>query len=296
MGRRCLCLDARRVPADRRLAGRPPRPPPDLRRRPRALHRRLAVVRVVERAGDAEPLPRAAGRRRRGDVRHLARAAGRGVHRARARHGARHLGCHDGRVGRRRAAGRRRAGRARQLAVDLLRQLADRPRHDRGDAADGGREQGSRPGADRLGRAAHLLGGAVRARLRSGARQQRGLGQPADRRAARRLGRAVGDLRGRRAPSSAADARPHALSQTDLRGRLDRGLRAFGLDVRDVPVLDVVPAEHPRLRAAGGRPALPADHRVVVLRAPRCRATSPSACRCGSCWRAGSAWSVSGCC
>ena len=55
----------------------------------------------------------------------------------RARHRAGHLGRDDGRRGRRRAAGRRRAGRARQLAVDLLRQPADRPRRDRGDAADG---------------------------------------------------------------------------------------------------------------------------------------------------------------
>ena len=83
----------------------------------------------------------------------------------------------------------------------------------------------------------------------------------------RRRGRAAGRLRGR---SSAACEHPmldlDAVPQARVRRRVDRRVRAVGVDVRDVPLPDALHPEHPRLLAARGRPALPADHAAVVRR------------------------------
>ena len=71
-------------------------------------------------------------------------------------------------------------------------------------------------------------------------------------------------LRARRAPQRRADARPLAVLQARLRGRLDRRLRAVGVDVLDVPLPHALHPEHPRLHAARVGPALPARDAALV--------------------------------
>ena len=60
-----------------------------------------------------------------------------------------------------------------------------------------------------------------------------------------------------RAPELASDARPQPLPRAGLCGRADRGVRALGVGVRDLPLPDAVHAEHPRLLAARDRDPLP---------------------------------------
>ena len=108
VGRRRLRADPRRLPARRRLARRPARPPARLHDRLRDLHPRLVPLRDRRRPDPAEPGPRPAGHRRRGDVRDLAGADRPGVPGPRARHRDRRLGRDGRRRGRGRPAGRRR--------------------------------------------------------------------------------------------------------------------------------------------------------------------------------------------
>ena len=62
------------------------------------------------------------------------------------------------------------------------------------------------------------------------------------------------------------DVRRLAVPQADVQRRRDRRVRDVGIDVRDVPVPDALPADDPRPLAAADRPAVPALHRPVVLR------------------------------
>ena len=131
VGDRRLRADDVGADPDERRARRPGRTQARVPRRRERVHARLAGVRAVEQRHDADRRPRRAGVRRSGDVRHLAGADRAGVPGARAWRGDRRLGRHGGRCGRGRPAGRRDPHRRARLAVDLLRQPADRNRHDR---------------------------------------------------------------------------------------------------------------------------------------------------------------------
>ena len=144
VGRRRLLADARRLPAHGGLAGRPAGPPPRLLARPRPLHLRLVPLRDRRRPDPAQPGPRPAGDRRRGDVRHLARPDRPGVPRQGPGDGVRRLGRDGRRRGRGRAAGRRPDHRAPRLGMDLLRQHPDRRGGGRADRAPA--RQRRRPG------------------------------------------------------------------------------------------------------------------------------------------------------
>ena len=141
---------------------------------------------------NAQPRPRRAGRRRGDDVRHLAGADRQRLPRARPRHGLRGLRRRQ-RGGRRRGPG---GGRGHhlgdRLGMDLLRQRPDRHRRGVRDAHQGGRV--ARPERDgrRLGRAGHLLGRPLPARVRARPGQHQGLGLDRDRLDARRGRRAAG--------------------------------------------------------------------------------------------------------
>ena len=108
VGRRRLLADARRLPADGRLARRPARPAARVHDRVRHLHPRLVPLRNRRGPDPAQPGARPAGDRRRRHVRHLAGADRPGVPRQRPGDGVRRLGGDGRRRGRGRAAGRRR--------------------------------------------------------------------------------------------------------------------------------------------------------------------------------------------
>ena len=132
LGRERLPDPVRRPAAARRAARRPDRPPAHVHGRPRRLHRRLAGLRARPEPGDADRGAVRPGRRRRADLRGDpgddrddvpgAARAGEGDRRLQLR-----------RFGRRvdRAARGRRAHGVDQLALDLLRQPADRRRRPR---------------------------------------------------------------------------------------------------------------------------------------------------------------------
>ncbi len=114
-----------RAPA-RRATGRPVRPPPALRHRPRALHRQLTARRPRLVGDVADRVPRVAGARRRAALSGGAVDADHDIRgRSGAQHRARHLGCRLGKRRCSRRAARRRADQRVQLVVDLLHQ---RPR------------------------------------------------------------------------------------------------------------------------------------------------------------------------
>ena len=129
LGRQRLPDPVRRPAAARRPARRPDRPQGRLHDRARRLHRRLGALRSCPEPGGADRRPLHPGRRRRADVGGHprddrddvpgARGAGEGDRRLQLRRRRRRLD---------RAAARRRAHRGDQLALDLLRQPADRHR------------------------------------------------------------------------------------------------------------------------------------------------------------------------
>ena len=118
-------------------------------------------------------------------------------------------------------------------------------------------------------RARLLLGFAVPDRVRAAPRQRRRLGQRADRRLARRRPRAARRLRRRRDPAGTADARRLALPAAGVRRRAARDVLHRRRHVRALPVPLDLPAGHRPQLAARRRPALPADHRLRLLRAAR---------------------------
>ena len=173
-------------PAGRRT-GRPPRPPHDLHRRHRDLHRRLGLRRSQHRPDAADHRPRHPGHRRR---RHHAALAVAAVRRRRVQAPPardRHLGRPRRPRCRGRPAGRRRDRRGPELAVDLLDQRAGRH------PGDPVRALGASQRVRRAGAARHPRRGARRARrarhrLRHRARQRRGLGLVRGARLARSAG------------------------------------------------------------------------------------------------------------
>ncbi len=149
LGRQRLPDRLRRAAAAGRPDRRPDRPAPHLPDRARRVHRRLAAVRGLADPGHADRRALRAGRRRRPDVGGhprddrddvpRAEGAGQGDRRLHVRRGGRRLD---------RPAGRRRADPGDQLALDLLREPADRRRDRTGRAAPGRGSRGdrSRPG------------------------------------------------------------------------------------------------------------------------------------------------------
>ena len=127
VGRRRLHARARRDRADLRLARRPLRSSPAVRRRPCPLHRRFCRLRRRPEHRSAGRGPRRAGHRRGGHVRRLARPARERLPgRQGARRGAGRLRRRHRRLVRRRPARGRRADQRAGLAVDLPHQPAAR--------------------------------------------------------------------------------------------------------------------------------------------------------------------------
>ena len=121
------------------------------------LHLRLVPLRDQRRPDVAEPLPRPAGDRRRGHVRHRAGADRPGVPGQRAGDRLRRLGRDDRRRGRGRPADRRRDHGELRLGMDLLRQRPDRDRRDVPDRAESPQRLRERTGTARHPRPRHLL-------------------------------------------------------------------------------------------------------------------------------------------
>ena len=133
-----------RAAAGCRPTRRPDRPQDHVRRRPRRVHRGVAVVRAVRQRRDADRRPGRAGTRRR-----RADSADDGLHHqpvpaGEARHAAGHLGWGRRSGHHRRTAAWRRAGGQLRLAVDLHGQRADR-RCRRGRGADPVARQAAQP-------------------------------------------------------------------------------------------------------------------------------------------------------
>ena len=265
MGRRRLRADARIVPARLRLAGGSPRAAADLRGWLRGVHGRLAPLRPGPRRHRAELLPRPPGSGSRGDVRHGPRPDRTGVRGPRARSRDRPLGCDRRRRRRRGAADRRPAHRRTGLGVDLLRERPDRDCRDRADGDAACERRGDRPAANRLGRAGDVLACPLRIHLRLDPRQRGGLGLGSDPDLADRSARADGRVRGDPSAQQARDARALALPRSFIRRSFDCGLGPLRRHVRDVPLPHALHPGRPRVFAARGRGALPADHPALVL-------------------------------
>src|SRR5918999_1313190 len=252
-------------------AGRLARPAPDLCHRARAVRARLAGLRSLDHADDAEPVPGGAGHRGGDDVRYLARPYRAGVPPERARHRLWPLGRHHRVRGGGRAAGGWGAHRGSRLGVDLLRQRADRARNGRYDAG-AGAEIGARPERqDRLRRPGHLQRRALLPRACAHPRKRRGLGGRVHRRPVRGHRPPAGRVHRDRAAHRAANAGPEPVPKAGLHRGSDRGLLAARVDVRDVPLPDPLPPEHPELFALRGGPAVSADLPAGVHRRADCR-------------------------
>ena len=189
----------RRVPHRLRTADRPAGPPPRVRDRRAALHRRVRALRggTVRRA--ARGRPGRAGARRRPARARVARAGRRGLPGRAPGARDRPVGRLGRRGGRRRAAHRRRAGAARRLALGLPGQPPVR----RGRAVGLAQPPGREPRAGAASRPRPRRRGPDGRRARAPHprhRQERGLGldQPPGRRHAGRRGRALRRLRARR--------------------------------------------------------------------------------------------------
>ena len=243
------------------VAGRQGRPQARVHARAGDLHRFVAGLRAGSRPALPAGLARGAGDRRGDDVRHLAGADRAGVPGSRARDRARHLGRDHSPSGLDRAArGRRARGRA-VVALDFLRERADRPGRARGRAAAVARV--ARPG--RLRRRHRRRGGAVPralpARLRADPWQRGGLGERPDHQLLRGLRTAARAVRGGGAPRRRPAARPLAVPQAGVHRGHDRRLRAVGVDLLDVSVHHAVLPERAGLLAVAGGAPVAAGHR-----------------------------------
>ncbi len=285
MGDRCVHALARRGRAHGRIDRRPCRPPCRIRHRAGDLRR--CVARRRPRAGrdGSEHRPRHPGYRRGGDVRRVPRPRRAGVRaRTRACHGD---GClrRDDRGRRRRRPARRRSDHhGARVALGVLHQRPDRPAGDRGDVRAPTGIAGSERDPGGLARTGHLQLRTGDARARAAPRQRRRLGERDDPRAVRRRCGDARGVHGGRAPRRRADAPARPVPQPGVHRRAARGVRRVRVAVRSVPVPHPVSAELPRLLAAAGRAAVPADHAGAVLRRAARRlddGPAPGPCRDG---------------
>ena len=122
---------ARRARSRHGVDRRPDRTPPRLRRRAGVVRCRLLRLRHRAELGRAHRRSRGAGRRCGGDVRDDVRVAEQQLPGPRSRHGLRHVGRGQRRLGSGRADRRRSAHRRHLLAVDLLRQSSGQRARDR---------------------------------------------------------------------------------------------------------------------------------------------------------------------
>ena len=100
------------------------------------------------------------------------------------------------------------------------------------------------------------------------------MGQPGDRRRARRRCGAARSLRRDRDPREGADAPARALPDQGVHRRAGRGIRDLGVVLRDLPVHDAVPPADPRALAAQGGARVPAGDRADLPRVGRERAAA----------------------
>ena len=262
MGRRRVHAGARQRRADRRLAGRPLRPPPPLHRRPGALHPRLRRLRGLPVDRGARRRARRPGPGRRRDVRRLARdprprlPRGQGARRRPGR-----LRRRDRRVVRRRPARRRRPHERPGLAVDLPHQRAARravpagsPARRSSSRATRGRRKVDVAGQITLAAALFLL---VLGFLRA---NEDGWGSTPIVAAFAASVVAAGHVRGHRAARRGADAPARAVPQPELHRRAARRLRDLRLALRRVPLRDDLPPAGARAVGDRGGPRLPARH------------------------------------
>ncbi len=247
--------DAGRVPADRGQPGGHVRPTAAVPDRPGRVHLRVDAMRLCRHYPDAAAVPGPAGGRRGDHVRGVAGAAGRRLPRQGPRRRVRRLGHGDRPGGGDRPAVGRDLDLRAVLAVDLLRQRADRDRG-RGDrGAEGGRVPGAARQPPRLGRFHDLYGGPGQPGLRADRVEPAVLHRRPGARLPRRGGRPAGRLRLRGAAHRAPDVRPEPVPAADLHRRFGRGVRAQRLDLRDAALPGAVPAGHPGLLGAGHRRA-----------------------------------------
>ena len=234
VGDRRLRADARRAPAHGRLARRPLRAPPAVLDRHRRLHARLAAVRPGRRIDVPQPQPGVPGHRRRDHVRHRPGDHRQRLPRARPRRRLRRLRRGHRRRRRGRPGDRRRAHQRALVALDLPGQHPG----GRGGAdhhpARGRRVERPEPAPGRLPRPRHLQPRPRRAGVRADPLQRRRLELDDRHRLADRRGRPAGRVRRGRGPAEAADVRPLAVPQADVRRRSDRRVRGQRLAVQPV--------------------------------------------------------------
>ena len=219
--RQRLQPELRRAADHGRRARRPLRPPPLLRGRPGAVHRRLGAVRARTRRRLADRRPRRPGRGRRAADAARPGAAERRLPARAPRRGDRDLQ-RDHRPLRRRGPARRRRGRrGPRLGVDLLAQRADRRGRDPARADAHAREPRARRRA-RPPRARARDRRRARDRLGPGARQRGRVGERGGARLARRRRRARGGVRGLGAARPRPDAAAGPVPLARLRGEQRR--------------------------------------------------------------------------
>ena len=272
MGRERLPAHVRRLPAPRRAARRPLRPPAAVPDRDHALHRRLRRLRARDLAGVPDRGARRPGPRRCDRLGRLAVADDGPLHRAGgAGEGDGHLRLRRRGRRQRRRAPRRRPHRPARLALDLPRQRPDRDRRLPRLAAAAPRRQGRGGGPEaRRRRRGDRDRGADARRLRDRERQRSGVDVDADDRAARRGGRALGRLPRDRVPRRRAARAAPPVPAPQRGDREHRRCALGGGDVRVVLPLRALPAARARLQPAPGRTRLPAgepDHGRLLDRA-----------------------------
>ena len=246
--------------SDRRKARRPARAPRDLHRRPRHLHRVVAVVRAGRRSRVAHRRAHRPGHRCRADEPGDPLDHHGDVPAASARDGDRHLGRYLCARARDRTDRRRRAHREDPLELDLLHQHSRRRRGgDRGATLHRRDERHVRRTTSRRAGAPHLGDRALRPDVWADRDERPRLDVDVRPRALRRRSRCAHGLRAARAATAPADARPLALPQPDVR-RCERGDAARrSRDVRNLLLQLALPPEHPRLRRDQDGCDVPAD-------------------------------------